>query len=422
MAIDKDSNFWIQVKKVIQAQNVLSDVQDTSSPNLNDATEAIIEAYDVVRQDYIDADGLIGDNESINSFLNTSKLTYKEYADNAIRSLVEEEDYPANLEGNLDAILSQVNTDMSSAGHFILENAVTLTPTSGASNVGNGTIHVDSTDATETELQYLRNEVVTLECTTDGQLGGTAGQEVFEIRGELAYPPEDNREGGSGVGPSVTVASGNTLLDNGDFENFTSNAPNQWTIEAGTAGTEIKENTTQKQFGDACLEFVGTGTGPKISQALDSELQKETKYLLSAYVKTSGVAAGTITIQIAGVAGLNAISISSSYPTGSWTRYNAIIYLPNSVPTGTTLDIQTNNSLTATGRVFIEDVVLTPYVEHYGVFYAITRGVNDFVTKDKWLVTNTNDRAGNLNTYFGDYYNFQFRTSGAGANTVTDTL
>jgi hypothetical protein len=419
MSIDKDSNIWNQAKKVIKSINILSDVQDTISPDLNDTILELIEVYDVNRQDYIDIEGVMADNENINSSLDTSKTTLKEYFDNALLSLVESESYPADMVGDIPLILKQMDEDMETAGHYILENAITITPTSGAANIGDGDIQVDAINGEEVENEWIKAETVTLECIQDGQLGGTPGAEIFKINGEQDFPVEKNTLGGSGAGPQVQVASATSFLTNGDFENFTSDAPNDWDIETGAAGTEILENTTDEIFGSACLEFFGTGTAPKISQNVEGSVEKGQKYLLSAMIQTVGVSGGTITVEV-GSTSTNKIQIGAAWPNGVWTRYNAIIYMPNNLNGDITVDIYTNAALTVGGQVFFDDVLLSPYVEHDGVFYALTRGNIDFVTGDKWTVTNTNDRAGNINTFVGDWYKFQFRTSTVGANTVVD--
>ena len=94
--------------------------------------------------------------------------------------------------------------------------------------------------------QLADDDTMTLTCISDSETdGATEGQELFQWAGKPRqsgglYHWEDF---GSGSGPNVTVLNGTGIVTNGEFENFTTNAPDSWTIDTGSAGTTIFEDT-----------------------------------------------------------------------------------------------------------------------------------------------------------------------------------
>lgn len=428
MSVDKDHNVWTQLLKIIKFQKVLKDVQTVASPNLNGVIDEIYTAFDNSRGEKIDVESLYAQSETINSTLDSTKQTIKQYADNAILRLVESESYPADLDGDIPAILGQMRKDMLSAGHYILLNTATIAlPASGATNVGSGypVVHgYDPTYAIENN-GIFKPEIISITCTADGQLGGTGGSETFSIIGEKIYPVESNTVTGTGVGPEMQTAGAGTLLTNGDFEEWTGNVPASWDIVAGAASANILVNSATPAYGTLGLQLKETAAvNPKIKQDLNTVLGKETKYLLTAMVKADTVTSGNIVIKIDGTglsySGSAIINIGSSYPATN-TRYTAVFDTPNNVPSDINIYALLSGA-TANELVDIDDITITPMVIHGGMYFGFARGLTDNVTKDKWTVTVSNSRAANLNTFLGDYYGFQMPVSSAGASTVVDTL
>jgi hypothetical protein len=104
------------------------------------------------------------------------------------------------------------------------------------------------------------SETMTLICTDDSETGGaTAGEtESFQLEGNSFNPNYHWDAAGSGVGPTISPLQGETYLSNTNFEDFTSNAPDNWTVDSGTAGTHIDDGDTTEAAGSATFTFGDT--------------------------------------------------------------------------------------------------------------------------------------------------------------------
>ncbi len=104
------------------------------------------------------------------------------------------------------------------------------------------------------------SETQTFECTSDsGSSGAVEGGEGFFWKGKI----EDQAQGflgeGSGDGPTITVANANGIITDGALESWTANAPDNWPIDNGLAGTHIFQELTIIHRGLSSLKFLGTG-------------------------------------------------------------------------------------------------------------------------------------------------------------------
>tara|TARA_R110000824_G_scaffold391156_1_gene588770 strand:+ start:14311 stop:16500 length:2190 start_codon:yes stop_codon:yes gene_type:complete len=104
------------------------------------------------------------------------------------------------------------------------------------------------------------SETMTLTCTSDSDTGGaTAGEtELFQLEGNESNPNYHWDAAGSGIGPSISPLQGETYLSNANFEDFTANAPDNWTVDSGTAGTHIDDGDTTEAAGTATFTFGDT--------------------------------------------------------------------------------------------------------------------------------------------------------------------
>jgi len=104
------------------------------------------------------------------------------------------------------------------------------------------------------------SETMTLTCVGDSETGGaTAGEtELFQLEGNEANPNYHWDAAGSGIGPTIAPLQGQTYLSNVNFEDFTSNAPDSWTVDNGTAGTHIDAGDTTEAAGTATFTFGDT--------------------------------------------------------------------------------------------------------------------------------------------------------------------
>jgi hypothetical protein len=145
-------------------------------------------------------------------------------------------------------------------------------------------------------------------CTADSESDGVdEGAEQFEWIGQVANNgPYDWRTEGSGSGPTITVANDISILENGEFEDFTTaNTPDDWTIIAGVAGTTIFKDVTAAnvQRGGASLKLLGNGsTAHDIAQLVAEDIEPLRMYLVAAWIKSDLAAGetGALTIQFTG--------------------------------------------------------------------------------------------------------------------------
>ena len=124
--------------------------------------------------------------------------------------------------------------------------------------------------------QIAPSETMTLTCASDSDTGGeTAGEtESFNLEGNVANPSYHWDAEGSGSGPGLTPLQGESYLSNLNFEDFSSSSPNSWTVDNGTAGTNIDDGdateaagTSTFTFGDTEFDDVNNGTITLIDSA-----------------------------------------------------------------------------------------------------------------------------------------------------------
>jgi hypothetical protein len=160
--------------------------------------------------------------------------------------------------------------------------------TAGGSNVGDGLLLLSdmaplrNLSASEVfDFPSIRTETIRATCIQDSTSPNVQeGSERFRIEGQRDIGRlDEDWPLGSGTRGVLTVAAANkdggrtpgvNVCTNSDFENFTSNAPDNWTIVTGTAGTHILAGGSG-YTDDNSLKLVGDGsTTTNLKQALGS--------------------------------------------------------------------------------------------------------------------------------------------------------
>ena len=224
-------------------------------------------------------------------------------------------------------------------------------------------------------------------------------------------------------------------VTNGDFEAFTTtDIPDNWTVDAGTATTDFGEETTNIYRGSSALEFKTSATLVELSQAL-SGLKALTPYAVNLYGRKEGtVSAGVMTVDLydgtsvindeAGTA--NSFTIDLSTETTSYAAENAVFRLPDPIRSTVQLRVRITTAITVGGTYLIDDVSLSQMAQVYagGPFVAMFTGDTALDLDDEWVITVTNDYRGDWQTWFwrlfGDGY--KLPSNSAGAETVADSL
>lgn len=324
----------------------------------------------------------------------------------------------------------------------------------GTSNVGNGQVVVSLVDARGNTTQYVRAESIVLECTNDAQESGTAGRETFSLKGELSTTNLDEKwPDGSGLSGSITLADpsndasaaiGQNRLTNSDFEDFTANAPDSWTIDTGAAGGTVTKTTTQHR-GTNALEFAGNGSElTEISFALTGAVvvKPNKKYVIGFWVRDDGTgpAAGVLSVSLQSTGGTiynSATSLTTASKTvdltsvGSTYAFQSIAFeTPTLLPTGAKVVIELTTALTNGRSVFIDGCFMAEMAQFGGAggpFVIMTPGATNFIREDRFVTTITNNNEGEfvrgLDRYLSLYEKgLYLPTLTDGNETISDAL
>ncbi len=205
-------------------------------------------------------------------------------------------------------------------------------------------------------------------------------------------------------------------MTNGDFEAFTADAPDDWTIVTGTAGTTVDDETTNFYKGAKALAIIGTAASERtrLSQQLRStsdlgQIKPETRYALACRVRVSAApAAGTLRISLrdgttdgATVIGGVDITVDLTAETTSYAFKSAQINMPASLPDDIYLVIEHTVAIDNGKSTFIDQLALVEMTQHEnGPLFAIFPGATKFLVDDKFVATVTNDRAGEIQEFF----------------------
>ncbi len=349
----------------------------------------------------------------------------------------------ALISPSMNELLRALYTKMTADSQTLLASVVTLgTPTAAGTNVGNGKVYVDKLLDGVTapgrdcisHLGYagvnsqlcVPSETMTLECIRDSEIdGATEGQEGWSLKGGPNYSKLSWETEGSGNGPGVTTFNREAILLNKDFENWTSNTPQNWTISSGSAGVTVDSST--KYRGSKSLKFTGNAALTlSMSQAI-SRMQAKKKYLVSVAVKASSVpAAGALSIKFTGTGytagGTEEIAIAAGSMPTSWTLYSFWVVCPASLPSDWALTVAISGPLSNTVTINLDSFVLAPAVWHGGLSLAVVAGSTPWLRGDKVTWTVANNGAGVFQTFFRRWFGFQLPSAASPGNTIDDGL
>ncbi len=159
-------------------------------------------------------------------------------------------------------------------------------------------------------------ETMLFQVVSDSESGSASeGGESWTWYGALPYTVFDWHQEGSGIGPGLTTADGISLVQDGNFENWTnSTTPSNWTIAAGSA--LVGQETSTVFRGSSALKITGDGaTAAATLTQVPSTMINRTRYCVPVQVQASSVpAAGRLLIQFTGT-GYSAASLTDTVQT-----------------------------------------------------------------------------------------------------------
>ncbi|WP_147274268.1 hypothetical protein [Bremerella cremea] len=442
-----NNGLFTHLGKYVKYFNQFSDEANDGTTGLDAVRKAILDALNAGAQ-FVAVQGLSSDFEGWKVSVADQRGTLMSYALKRLQD-------PASVLRQIDAatndqneILRCVFQQMLTDSQTIQESSVSIGSVSaGSGNIGDGKVFTTdildgiSSPGARSGITYpsmydyaglktelaLPSESMTLECTQADEAA------EFSWKGEYPDPLGPYGLGPEGSGEIGTVReihdTTESILTNPDFEDFTTaNVPDGWDIVAGSAGTEIFENTNlaDVSHGLKSLKYTATGGASiEISQSISaSSLTGKQRYLVSAQILAdSGISSGTFLIQFEGT-GYTAGSTekieiaSASLPTAFDT--NAFfVTMPASIPSDFKLVIRWSGTPTSGKSVYIDDLGIAPVTYGGGIGLGIVRGPTLFGLGDRFTFSVSNTE-GVFQQAFREMFGIQLPSSSS--PTISDTL
>lgn len=440
IALDGSGGIFTRIGKSGHALNLLNEFRGATGSII--ATDLPTEVEDAMQE--VDGDTMIirGCYEQIPSAL-ASCLAGMGSLGNQLKSssqslLIEMADADNPLhERNVTYAAAELIKQMIANTETVQINAVTGTVTAGGSNVGTGKVLVSLLDGSGKTLEYAFAE--TIDITVTNNL--TAGSESLAFMGEAAETDKLSWKWPAGSGcatslTSVSSAGGLSLLTNGGFETFTvSNTPDDWTLVAGSAGTEILSEASVIYVGTKALKIAGAATNTQIKQAITG-LSSRTPYAVNFWCKCSGSpAAGVLTVDLhdgssvindeTGTANSFTVTLTSLGTT--YVAKNAFFRLPEPVPAAVYLRFRLSTALSAGTNLYIDEATFVAATQLYtaGPYVAAFSGAVGWSTDDTLSLAVTNDYAGDLQMLAEKLWDLSSKgliLPSGGSPTVADSL
>lgn len=306
-----------------------------------------------------------------------------------------------NYQTALPVLISQ----MTSIGASIQKPTVTASIGFGGSNITDAEVTASVKDGDGLQLDYAYPEVLTVTVTSDAGTGGVAYQEAVSIVGAAARNRTDyNWPGGSGANLTAqfTNAANATLLQNGDFEDWTANTPDQWTVIAGAPGGNIIKGT-QPLRGLSNLRLLADGAGARIRQAVT--LQADTVYAVNAYMEIvfgGGSGSDSLILKLVNGSGTtinddqssaNAVTtLGDALSTGTYAAKGGFFRTPKALPAQTFFDVQISGS---SGSSYAIDLLaFTQATQLYpgGPWIGLFSGGVQATKGENWTITVANNK------------------------------
>ena len=340
------------------------------------------------------------------------------------------------------------------------------TTAAGSSNVGNGTLVFSEVAPVldqaknrpgNLHVQTIKSETITAQCLVDSTSKTVAeGSESFRIYGQGKIDPfNEDWPKGSGASISVPAATprrnggrgpAKNVLHNSDFEEFTSNVPDRWTVATGTAGTHIYA-AGSGGTGSNSLRFVGDGsTNPKLTQTLRTtsgslgQLNTDRPYTISFWIKYATAAPSVATrvsvtsdgstVYNAGTVGrAMQASVASGSVTTGWTLVTHKCWTPLSIGKNSVVTIDFSGNLANTSQIFIDDIVVAemPTLGPGLGAVQVIPGTTAFRAGDSFTAAITNNYEGAMQKEFDRFFDMQrlglaLPANTAGSENIDDSL
>ena len=267
----------------------------------------------------------------------------------------------------------------------------------------------------------IQTETITATCLDDTNTRNIQeGREAFEIRGQRSTSRLDE-EWPKGTGTRLRIQAADASTDGGrgpglnvctnsDFEDFTSDAPDNWTIETGSAGTHVLAAGAGWR-GSNALKLVGDGsTTTRLTQNLRTTagtlggINPDRPYTITAAIKyATAVPTASLVISVRNSGGTilhdsivgraMQLTVTSASLTTSYQIFSAVVYSPVAISKGAEIDIRFSGNQANTSEVFVDGLTIAEMHRESltGLGFQIVPGATDFVKRDEFSASVTNN-------------------------------
>lgn len=334
-----------------------------------------------------------------------------------------------NVTASLGELIRQMGVQGATVRRHVLGSSTTA-----FTGTGNAVLNVSTTRPLDgLPLEHLYAETLTAVCTQDSYLGGaTAGNETVTVVGTgsegdpfaFDWPLGSNCSATlQAIDGDVDDGSGN-LLTNSGFERFTSNAPDNWEVMVGTAGTDLFEEDVivyDPASGGKSLGVVSDGSSlVQIRQLFGSStgtqgtLDAVAQYGFCVFLRRDGgapLSQGTLiadlhdgTAVIDDEAGTPcSVSMDLTTLTTGFAAYTGAFRTPLALPSAVYLRLRFSVPADTGRAVYLDKASLGAMTQLYasGPFVSCHAGSTPFVAGDYATITLTNSRdgSGGLDTF-----------------------
>ena len=406
---------------------IRTEYEDTMS-NYSDADRDQVKRLTRSVENRIDqAGGIVGDLQSdavttLVELMDDDTTVYKFDVQSAVRELIRQ----------MIAESTDETIDRPSSGYVTLPtNNKGTAAGPGGSNTGNGIFllsdmmpqqgFASSDSVLFLDWPSIRSETIRATCMKDStQTNVSEAEETWSIQGMRAVPNlDEDWPKGSGTNATIRTVSpdknggrspGANVCTNSNFEQFTSNVPNNFTRVAGTAGTHIYAAGSGYR-GSNALRFVGDGsTNPNLTQTLRTtagtlgQINPDRPYTITVAAKyATARPTGNLVISVRNSSGtiLNngvinremSLTVLSSAITTSYALYSAVVFSPQEIPKGCVIDVRFSANVANTSEVFIDDLIIAEMRQPMkgGLAYQMIGGSTNYAQGDQYTAAITNN-------------------------------
>jgi len=216
-----------------------------------------------------------------------------------------------------------------------------------------------------------------------------SGQEAFQLRGALKNAIISSEGQGSGSGPKLRVAGGS--FNNWIFTDWTTNAADNWTADAGAWHTDMLLEASDVYRGAYSCEFIAGGGG-KISQQIPTALKPNQMYAIGAWFLKDAGATGDLFMRITNADGvveiiylevgdLLQLDVTSLNDT-TW-QWHMFIFATQGV-IDKTWRLQVDATDITVAPIYIDAIQVIPLTQFNNIWWGLAAGDIDFGIDDNY--------------------------------------